>query len=155
MGAVLGMALVEHGRAAVWRSEPIGETVPVREQRIGVWASDDGRVESTVVLAGAGGGCRIAHFSARRGVAKGVVKSEGVAMKHADVARVAVEYKSSVNEAQGEVYLLSKDGRLLKGRDLRVVRRSVPADSPLPIVEGYWVSTNSHGPPQFEPLRGR
>jgi hypothetical protein len=152
--SVLGLALVEHGRATVWRSDPMAETAPVREQRIGVWVSDDGRLETSALVTrrvDGATGYRVAHFSARLGGPKSVLRSEGVAIKDGELARGAIEYSSSLSHPDREVYLLTKDGRLLTGR-LRVARRLVPLDSPLPIVEGYWVSTKPHGPPQFEKL---
>jgi hypothetical protein len=155
--SVLGMALVEHGQATVWRSDPIAGMAPVREQRIGVWASEDGRLETSVVLAGegeGGPGYRLARFSARRGGAKGALKSEKVAMRSGEIASAAIEYASSLSDPEHVAYFLTRDGRLLQGRGLRVVRRSVPSDSPLPIVEGYWVSKMPDGRPQFERLGG-
>jgi hypothetical protein len=155
-GSVLGLALVERGRATIWRSEPIAATVPISEQRIGVWASNDGRLEVSALLTERDGAAvyRLAHLSARRGETKAVLKSEGVTMKEGQLGRAAIEYSSSLSQPVREVYLLTKDGRLLAGRHLKVVRRSVPPDSPLPIVEGFWVSTTPHGPPRFERLGG-
>jgi hypothetical protein len=151
--SVLGIALVDHGRATVWRSEPVAAMMPLREQRIGIWASNDGRLELSVVLVGggsAGAHYRIARFDVRKGSAAGMIKSEAVALKHGQLARAAVEYSWWVREPQREVYLLTKDGRVLVGDGLRVVRQSVPLDSPLPIVEGHWISHKGDGSPEFE-----
>jgi hypothetical protein len=154
---VLGMALVEHGQAKVWRSEPIAGMAPVREQRIGVWASEDGRLETGVVLAwegGGGPGYRLARFSAGRGGAKSALKFEKVMISAGEVTRAAVEYSSSLSDPEHVAYFLTRDGHLLEGHGLRVVRRSVPSDSSLPIVEGYWVSKIPEGRPHFERLGG-
>jgi hypothetical protein len=159
--SILSVAVLEGGRAKMWRSQPVTGTTPVRAQRIGVWASADDALEVTALLSGSGEppSCRLSRFGVRTSQPQGQVKTTALAVQPSQLARAAIDYSSSVKTPKSSEYFLTKDGDLLVRRPdheehrLAVVRRAVPLDSSLPIVADYWIVRRVEGGVDFERLR--
>jgi hypothetical protein len=160
--SVLGVASVDdQGRVTVRRSEPIERTVPSPQQRIGVWGSALDRLEVTVVVSSRNGeaGHRVACFGVSAESPQGRVESAPIELKFGRLVRAAIEYSSHGSDPSAATYVLTSDGSLSEmykradRYEAILVRRLVPLDSVLPIVEGYWGERGSDGRLMFGSLQ--
>ena len=149
--AVLGIASVEDGRVAVRRSEPLEQSAPIPQQRIGVWGRALNRAEVSAVVTQQEDGhltYKLASFGIS-GESPSPLKTVPVSLRDGQLARAGIEYSSHGDEASSQLYLLTTDGTLSEGYPEwgryapQALKRGVRLDSVLPIVEGYW---GEHGP---------
>jgi hypothetical protein len=149
--SVLGIAVVQGGRARVWRSQEISSTSPLAVQRIGVWAggADQGEVAAVLVAQGHTPAYRLARFGPTLGQAPGGPTSLPLDLPPGHLISAAVDYATSPSNPHSAEYYLLKNGAVLDGA-LITVARAVPPESPLPLIDGYWVGRNADGSPSFE-----
>jgi hypothetical protein len=150
--SVLGFAVVEGGQARVWRSQEISLTSPLAAQRLGVWAASADHAEVAAVLVAqwhTPAYHRLARFGSTIGPAPGAPTSVPLDLPPGHLVSAAIDYAASPGNPHSAEYYLLKNGAVLNG-GMIAVARDVPPDSPLPLIDDYWVGRNADGSPSFE-----
>jgi hypothetical protein len=153
--SVLGIAVVEGGKARVSRSQEMSSMSPLAAQRMGVWAASAEHVEVAAVLVAPGNPSTysLARFGLGVGQAPAAPTGIRLALPPEHLVSAAIDYATSSSTPHRAEYYLLKNGDVLDG-GLITLMNDVPPDSPLPLFDGYWVSRNADGSPSFQrPIR--
>ncbi|MEA2700646.1 MAG: hypothetical protein QOI66_4917 [Myxococcales bacterium] len=159
-GTVLGLAIVMPDRLRVFRSDPIADTVPFANQRLGVWAAAPAslqRVRLTAVVASktAPAAYRVATFSVAPAPAGASLSLANTDLPAGQLHAAAIDYlKNHVDPAFQQTFLLG-DGTLWTGKVPHAQRQGVVLNDPLAVattMNAYWGVRSGNGPLTFEPL---